>query len=45
MGWDFYTYESQPFWFIQEVSLIMFHETQAEQRQAKAQQAQAKRRR
>ena len=36
MGWDYYTYYSQPPWFIEEISLIMFHEAQAEERRYKS---------
>lgn len=28
MGWDYYTYEKQPYWFLQEIALIMNYETQ-----------------
>lgn len=43
MGWDYYTYESQPFWFIQEITLCMFHESQEEMRQQKRLQAKNRR--
>ena len=32
MGWDYYTYYSQPPWFLEEISLIMFQEAQSENR-------------
>lgn len=34
MGWDYYTYESQPNTFLQEISLILFHENQYQDRQS-----------
>lgn len=29
-GWDFYTYENQPAWFVEEIMLIIFQERQKE---------------
>lgn len=36
MGWDYYTFESQPPWFLEEISLIMYHENRIESERLKA---------
>lgn len=32
-GWDFYIYESQPTWFIEELAIIMNQEAQKENKE------------
>lgn len=34
MGWDYYTFMAQPVSFIEEISLIMFHESQREKNES-----------
>ena len=45
MGWDYHTYETQPAWFLDEISLIMFQEAQVENLRQKRQQSKLKSRR
>jgi hypothetical protein len=41
-GWDYYTYESQPAWFIQEINLIQNQEAEKIKSEVKSQQTKIK---
>ena len=43
MGWDYHTFENQPAYFIEEVSIIMFQEAQVSKLRAKKEEAKRKR--
>lgn len=34
MGWDYYTFENQPQFFVEEIMLIMYQEAQKEKNDA-----------
>ena len=42
MGWDYYTYESQPSFFIEQLLLIMTHENQKIEKDGRAVKQKAK---
>lgn len=44
MGWDYYTYQSQPRFFIEELLLIMNQEYEIQKLNQKMQKARSKRR-
>ena len=43
MGWDYYTYENQPLFFIEEILIIMGQEAQKTNRDSKQLGSKAKR--